>query len=170
MPTLTICNGKRPPEHPAYIRCVHFRRTSQVRLHHNLYLTYSRTMAAKQRSYTLTEAAQVTGLSRVTIRRYLDAGRFPGAYQDGDVGPMAPWRIPTADLSAAGLEIVGPVAARDVTPPVVRSASDDAQLAVASALADERLRTIGVLEEQVRVLQALLTAALAPGASHGEVK
>jgi predicted DNA-binding transcriptional regulator AlpA len=33
-------------------------------------------------AWTLTEAVQRTGISRSTLRRYLDAGRFPNAYKD----------------------------------------------------------------------------------------
>jgi excisionase family DNA binding protein len=54
---------------------------------------------------TVAEAAQVCGLSTSTIRRYLRAGRFPGARQAPSPVPGQPrqWRIPTDDLLEAGL-------------------------------------------------------------------
>jgi transposase len=55
---------------------------------------------------TVAEAAQVCGLSTSTIRRYLRAGRFPGARQDPSPvpGQPGPWRIPTNDVLEAGLD------------------------------------------------------------------
>lgn len=55
-------------------------------------------------SVTVTAAAAVTGKVRSTIVRALDAGRFPNAYRVGE-GETAPWRIPLADLEAAGYAI-----------------------------------------------------------------
>jgi hypothetical protein len=131
-------------------------------------------MATRETSYTLTEAAQVTGRSRVTIRRWLDAQRFPHAFRDetsGDNPP--PWRIPLTDLVAAGFTVspadrlshrpsatqgehgaVSPVAAVEVQQ--LREA-----LAVATALADERARMIDVLTDQVNQLRLMLADALA---------
>ncbi|MEU9489411.1 helix-turn-helix domain-containing protein, partial [Streptomyces decoyicus] len=47
------------------------------------------------------DAAAVCGVSRSTIRRRRDAGRFPNAVQDGVLG----WLIPEDDLRAAGLQL-----------------------------------------------------------------
>ena len=56
-------------------------------------------------SLTIAEAARTCGVSVSTIRRYLAAGRFPGAHQQPSPipGQRGLWRIPTQDLLAAGL-------------------------------------------------------------------
>ncbi len=120
-------------------------------------------------SYSLTEAALVTGKSRVTIRRYLDRGQFPNAFRDdgGEPGPV-PWRVPLSDLVAAGLTVSpvemlahsGEVRQGDTeggrtTLQVVRE-----QLATATALAAERERTIESLRAQVADLQGMLREAI----------
>ena len=55
---------------------------------------------------TVAEAAQLSGVSTSTIRRYLRGGRFPGARQNPSPVPGQPghWRIPTDDLLQAGLD------------------------------------------------------------------
>jgi excisionase family DNA binding protein len=55
---------------------------------------------------TIAEAAQVCGVSTSTIRRYLRAGRFPGARQQPSRVPGRPgqWQIPTEDVLGAGLD------------------------------------------------------------------
>lgn len=49
---------------------------------------------------TIQEAVRLTGVSRDTIKRDLEAGRYPGATKG--VGGNDPWLIPVADLEAAG--------------------------------------------------------------------
>lgn len=44
-------------------------------------------------------AAQRSGMSRETIRRYLKDGLFPNAYKRGAF-TTSPWRIPAADVDA----------------------------------------------------------------------
>ena len=63
------------------------------------------TEPAPDRRYTIAEAARTCGVSVSTIRRYLAAGRFPGAHQPPSPipGQRGLWRIPTQDLLAAGL-------------------------------------------------------------------
>lgn len=61
------------------------------------------------------EAVERTGVSRSTLRRRLDQGRFPGAYLD----QAGQWRIPLTDLLAAGLT--------PVQPSIQRAATDIAQ-------------------------------------------
>lgn len=56
-------------------------------------------------AWTLTEAAERTGASRSTLRRYRDAGKFPGAYKD----TSGAWRFPHEDLLAAGLSFATPL-------------------------------------------------------------
>lgn len=119
-------------------------------------------MAPDPRSFTLTEAAAVSGVSRVTLRRWLDAGRFPSAFQQPPVGKApATWLIPAADLIAQGLSL-------DSTGSSPRRRSDrsfepdtyGSRLAVAEALAEERLRTIESLNRQLVEMRTLLAAAL----------
>lgn len=50
-------------------------------------------------AWTLTEAVERTGVSRSTIRRYREAGKFPNAYKDR----AGTWRFPLEDLLAVGL-------------------------------------------------------------------
>ena len=70
-------------------------------------------------AWTISEVVERTGTSRSTIRRYRDAEKFPHAYKDsGGV-----WRVPLEDLLAAGLKIVDPTHAEQVSTP-----SEQAQL------------------------------------------
>lgn len=108
-------------------------------------------------SYTITEAVQVTGRSRPTLRRYLDAGRFPNAFRDPEAGEHGPWRIPAGDLRAAGFTIEADTA-DDTTAPDHELRS---QLAVALAVAEERARTIEMLRAQLEQLQDTLRAVAA---------
>ena len=56
--------------------------------------------------FSLTDAAAISDKSRVTLRRYLDADKFPNARQDtGDINNA--WLVPLQDLEAAGIRIVG---------------------------------------------------------------
>lgn len=57
-------------------------------------------MNPRQDRVTIQEAARLTGVSRDTIKRDLEAGRYPGATK-GAAG-NDPWVIPLADLEAAG--------------------------------------------------------------------
>ena len=56
--------------------------------------------------FSLTDAAAISDKSRVTLRRYLDADKFPNARQDPDDVNNA-WLVPLQDLEAAGIRIVG---------------------------------------------------------------
>lgn len=49
--------------------------------------------------YTLTEAADLTGVSRSTIRRRHKDGAFPNAYKDSEGN----WKVPLTDLEQAGI-------------------------------------------------------------------
>lgn len=53
---------------------------------------------------TLSEAAASTGKHRQTLVRALSAGRFPNARKSGPAHAEV-WRIPTADLEAAGYPV-----------------------------------------------------------------
>lgn len=63
---------------------------------------------------TLSEAAARFDLARSTVRRALDAGRFPNAEQDD--GPQAAWRVPLQDLVDAGYRLADAPVAPYVTP------------------------------------------------------
>ena len=52
-------------------------------------------------SFTLSRAAQVTGVSRSTIRRYHEAGDFPNAWKT----TKGVWMVPVEDLLAKGLKV-----------------------------------------------------------------
>lgn len=76
--------------------------------------------------WTLTEAAQRTGVSRSTLRRRLSAGAFPNARQDAG----GAWLVPVEDLLAAGLSLSRPPAVSVVTEqaqPTSNPASERAQ-------------------------------------------
>ena len=73
------------------------------------------------------------------MRRYLDAGRFGGAFR----GPDGAWRVPAGDLEGLGLmqaDETGPADTEAGTVAELRR-----RLAVAEALAAERQRTIDAL-------------------------
>ncbi len=116
---------------------------------------------------TITEAAQAAGVDRRTIRRRLDNGELPNAYrEDGD----GPWRLPVADLLAAGLRLHAPTPATPppgapqdtargqvTAPPAPVHTPDELaqwreRALVAEALAAERERTITGLELALRAL------------------
>lgn len=89
-------------------------------------------------AWTLTEAVQRTGASRSTLRRYLDAGKFPNAYKDTSKA----WRFPLEDLLAAGLSISEPPAERALSTPTEQTSTAGAEQVskLEQALRDERLR------------------------------
>lgn len=108
---------------------------------------------ANRASFTLVEAAAVTGLSRVTMRRYLDAGKFPNAIRDTSTPRRPPpWRIPRSDLSALGLRISEPeMEHQPASGPAPPSESDEhrtellVELATQQTAASERQRVIETL-------------------------
>lgn len=57
-------------------------------------------------SWTITEAAQRCGVSKSTVRRYREDGKFPNAWKDQSKPPQ--WRIPLEDLLAVGWRPVDP--------------------------------------------------------------
>ncbi|THJ64480.1 helix-turn-helix domain-containing protein [Arthrobacter echini] len=62
-------------------------------------------------AFTLSEAAERTGTSRSTMRRYRETGKFPNAYKDTD----RQWRVPVEDLLASGLVLSGQAQAEQVS-------------------------------------------------------
>jgi hypothetical protein len=126
-------------------------------------------------SLTIAEAARTCGVSVSTIRRYLAAGRFPGAHQPPSPipGQRGLWRIPTQDLLAAGLRprqdptpghdhTDEPLSHRTVGRPGadrIRELEHALELErtrrrAAEDLAAERAHTIQTLESALRALQA----------------
>jgi len=120
-------------------------------------------------NFSLSEAANATGKSRSTIRRALDAGRFPTAFRDIECGEIPPpWRVPIGDLHAAGFRTqTEPLTQLQKTPVSTTSNAELANLrqtcAVAVALADERLRQIEQLTGQVVALTNIILAARPAG-------
>jgi DNA-binding transcriptional MerR regulator len=90
-------------------------------------------------AFTLSEAAERTGASRSTIRRYREAGKFPNAYKDSD----RQWRVPVEDLLASGLTLSG-----QTQPEQVNASTEPAS--------EQAPQAGGVLVERVRELEAAL--------------
>jgi hypothetical protein len=89
---------------------------------------------------SISEAAQVCGVRRRTIRRRHQAGEFEHAFKD----PEGAWRIPVSDLVAAGLR------------PNIVSDPDEPRIVFTAASQVDRLRTeVAVLRERVRALEII---------------
>lgn len=122
-------------------------------------------MARTKTSYTLTEAAHATGRSRATLRRYLDAGRFPGAFQETTDDPFPAWRIPSTDLIANGLTPdPDRTRAASIARPIVRATDEPgptSRVVRLEAVAEERARTIETLTLELAETRRALLDALA---------
>jgi predicted DNA-binding transcriptional regulator AlpA len=92
-------------------------------------------------AWTLSEAVQRTSASRSTLRRYLDAGRFPNAYKDTSNA----WRFPLEDLLAAGLSVSEPPSERAQSTPTEQGLSASTEQA-SSANAEQ----VSKLEQALR--------------------
>ncbi len=119
---------------------------------------------------SLSEAAQAASCARITIRRALDAGKFPQAKRgDGPKGPgSGGWLIPVDDLLAAGFtlgrsgpEPVQPAAqvpAPDTASQIATLRGELAELRrraeVAEAVAAERGRHLDDMRVALRALPA----------------
>jgi hypothetical protein len=108
--------------------------------------------------FSLTEAAEAARVSRTTIRRYLDRDRFPNAYRNAE----GQWRVPVADLEAAGLRLHRPAPPEGAPEPEVgdRAVELEREVAVlrervaaAEAIAEERQRALEDLRVALRVLE-----------------
>ncbi len=99
-------------------------------------------------SLSLSEAADACGVSRVTVRRRLDAGAFPHAHRSASEGKgrKDTWRIPLSDLAAAGFSLRGEQRDRAATPGrriaelEARVADLEREVAVWKVRAEERER------------------------------
>jgi len=121
---------------------------------------------AQQRpSWTLSEAAQHCSVSRSTVRRYRETGKFPNAVKDPERG----WIVPVGDLLAAGLRPGrsaplsehaqsenGP--AHDLAQRVIQLETqltvERAQRAAVEQVAAERERSLADLRAALRMLEA----------------
>lgn len=65
--------------------------------------------------FSIAEAAAACGVSKRTIRRRLDEGRFPNRYRKQDA--TGSWVIPLRDLYAAGLKVKPSQSGGDVREP-----------------------------------------------------
>lgn len=127
---------------------------------------------------SIREAASAAGVGLRTIRRHLDAkpSAFPNAYRMTDQ-PQQPWRIPVADLLAAGFRLQAPSPPdpepepepAPVEPERARLAEVDQlradlaaareRAAVAEAVAAERERHLEDLRAALAMAQRQLEAA-----------
>ena len=107
-------------------------------------------------SWTLSEAAALCGVSRSTVRRYREDGRFPHAFKD----TAGLWKIPTEDLLAVGWTTSA--SATDVPP---EPALGVPTVEPASHPADERIKE---LERALELERARADAAAALAASYRE--
>ena len=117
----------------------------------------------REPSMTITEAAQAAGVARSTVRRRLDLEEFPRAWREPE--PPQRWRVPVADLLAAGLDVHRPSRQDSEPDPEPPRLPETARLAAelelerarrqaAEALAQERLDRIEDLRASMRQLEA----------------
>lgn len=89
---------------------------------------------------SISEAAQICGVRRRTIRRRHQAGEFEHAFKE----PDGSWRIPVDDLVAAGLR------------PNVVTDPEEPRIVFSAASQVDRLRVeVAVLRERVRALEVI---------------
>jgi len=122
----------------------------------------------ESQSLSIREASLATGATRPTLRRDIDAGRFPGAFrEDTSRGSgLGIWRVPVADLLAAGYSLrsdspAAPESDRTGLENEVRElraelARERERREAAEALAFERATA---LEDAQRALRAMLASA-----------
>lgn len=101
-------------------------------------------------SYTLREAADITGKARGTIRRYLDEGGRPGRFPNASQDAEGVWRIPLADLIAAGLSVTARYGG-EAEKPETGGVSDVERL---RAEAEELRQRVAVAEANAEVVRA----------------
>lgn len=88
-------------------------------------------------SWDLGEAAQRCGVSRSTVRRYREQGKFPNAFKDSS----GAWKIPLEDLLAVGWKPNAPAQPEPVSvPPEPNKSINDKVAELEHALTLERVR------------------------------
>ena len=95
-------------------------------------------MTSSRPSWSISDAADRVGVSRSTIRRYRESGKFPHAFKDSS----GVWKVPLEDLLAVGLRPVDP--ALSVVPEPVESGLSERVRELEAALAVERARSEGL--------------------------
>lgn len=95
-------------------------------------------MTSSRPSWSISDAADRVGVSRSTIRRYRESGKFPHAFKDS----AGVWKVPLEDLLAVGLRPVDP--ALSVVPEPVESGLSERVRELEAALAVERARNEGL--------------------------
>lgn len=120
---------------------------------------------ARRPLLTFNEAAEAAGVSRDTIKRRHRAGAFPGAERD-DRGA---WRVPTAELIAAGFTLHAPGAGEPERVQAVPDLDELAQLrAELARVTAERDQWRAVAEERLRTVEVATLAMRAIGPAPGE--
>lgn len=88
-------------------------------------------------SWDLGESAERCGVSRSTVRRYREQGRFPNAFKDSS----GAWKIPLEDLLAVGWKPNAPAQPEPVSvPPEPNKSINDKVAELEHALTLERVR------------------------------
>lgn len=88
-------------------------------------------------SWDLGEAAERCGVSRSTVRRYREKGKFPNAFKDSS----GAWKIPLEDLLAVGWKPNAPAQAEPVSvPPEPDVTINDRLIELERELAIERVK------------------------------
>lgn len=109
-------------------------------------------------SWDLGEAAERCGVSRSTVRRYREQGRFPNAFKDS----KGAWKIPLEDLLAVGWSPNAPAQREPVSaPPELASTVDSKVAELERELAIERVRREAAEQQNLQMkanLEDLRTA------------
>jgi len=128
-------------------------------------------------TFSISQAAEVCGVSRSRIRRLLDAGRFPHAQREVVTGAPAsaqPWTVPLSDLLSAGLTVNRPEQATEQPSNGAETEMmrlrheveiERTRRLAAEAIAAERERTIEGLQTALRVLTATTPSTPQPEAA-----
>lgn len=95
-------------------------------------------MTSSRPSWTISEAADRCGVSKSTVRRYREAGKFPSAFKDS----QGAWKVPLEDLLAVGWKPIDPALNQATEQPADGLAERVRELE--QALAVERARNEGL--------------------------
>lgn len=121
-----------------------------------------------RQAWTITEVAQRCGVSKSTVRRYRESGRFPSAWKDDS----QQWRIPLEDLLAVGWKPVDPDRVSEPAPPVSgpteRERELESLLAVERAKREAAERIADMAQESVEDLRRAMRMLEAGSVSNPE--